>query len=116
MNENSINRRATVRNLVIFIIVVLTIGWIGRGLDTLMGNPSSESLGMLIWLVTPLGISFLLRTFAGDGWQDLGIRPNFKGNGVWYIIALLIYPVVTVVVLMLGNGLGLISFPNFSFN
>ncbi|MFH1851551.1 MAG: CPBP family intramembrane glutamic endopeptidase [Candidatus Neomarinimicrobiota bacterium] len=110
------NNKTTIRNLAIFIIAVLAIGWIGRGLDILMGNPSSESLGMLLWLITPLLVSVLLRSFAGDGWKDFGIKPNFKGNLPWYIIALLVYPLLTIIVLIIGRGSGLISFPNFSQN
>jgi len=108
--------RTTIRNLRIFIIVVLAIGWIGRGLDIQMGNPASESLGMLLWLITPIGISLLLRAFAGDGWEDFGIKPNFKGNAAWYVIALFIYPVLTALVLIIGSSLSLITFPNFSPN
>lgn len=116
MSIQNQSNRTTIRNLVIFIIVVLAIGWIGRGLELLMGNPASESLGMLLWLIAPVGISLLLRAFAGDGWKDFGIKPNFKGNAVWYVIAFLVYPVLTALVLVIGNGLGLITFPDFSLN
>jgi len=116
MNIQTQSSRLTVRNLVIFIIVVLAIGWIGRGLDVLMGNTPSESLGLLLWIIAPLGASLLLRAFAGDGWKDFGIKPNFKGNAAWYVIALLVYPVLTALVLIIGSGLGLITFPNFSLN
>jgi len=116
MNIQNQSNRTTIRNLAIFIIVVLAIGWIGRGLDILMGNPASESLGMLMWLITPIGISLLLRAFAGDGWKDIGIKPNFKGNAAWYVIAILVYPVLTALVLIIGSGLGLVTFPNFSLN
>ena len=71
---------------------------------------------MLLWLITPLVVSLLLRAFAGDGWKDLGIKPNFKGNAAWYVVALLVYPVLTALVLIIGSGLGLITFPNFSMN
>jgi len=114
MNIQNQSRRTTVRNLAIFIIVVLAIGWIGHELDILMGNQATESLGMLLWLVTPLGISLLLRAFAGDGWKDFGIKPNFKGNTSWYVIALVVYPVLVALVLLIGRILGLITFPNFS--
>lgn len=116
MNIHNQSNRITVRNLAIFIIVVLAIGWIGWGLDILMGNPASESLGMLLWLIMPIGVSLLLRTFAGDGWKDFGIKPNFKRNARWYLTALLIYPVLTSLVLIIGSGLGLITFPDFSLN
>ena len=116
MNIQTQSSRLTVRNLVIFITVILAIGWIGRGLDVLMGNTPSESLGLLLWIIAPLGASLLLRAFAGDGWKDFGIKPNFKGNAAWYVIALLVYPVLTALVLIIGSGLGLITFPNFSLN
>ena len=108
--------RKTIRNLTFFIIFVLASGWLGRGLDVLMGNPSAESLGMLLWLIMPLGVMLLLRTFAGDGWKDFGIKPNFKGNLVFYIIAILLFPVMTALVLIIGSSFGLITFPNFSPN
>jgi membrane protease YdiL (CAAX protease family) len=79
-----------------------------------MGNPSSESLGMLLWLVIPVIITLLLRTFGGDGWKDFGIKPNFKGNIKWYLVALLVYPVLTTLVLLIGRCIGMITFPNFS--
>ena len=113
--QNQISR-TTIRNLVIFIFVVLAIGWIGWGLDVLMDNPASEGLGILLWLITPLGACLLLRTFAGDGWKDFGIKPHFKGNALWYVIALLVYPVLTTLVLIIGRGLGLITFPNLSLH
>jgi hypothetical protein len=87
---------------------------LGGGLDVLMDNPSSEGLGILLWIITPLVLSLLLRTFAGDGWKDFGIKPNFKGNLIWYLVALLVYPVLTALVLVAGRGLGLIAFPDLS--
>ena len=114
MNIQNQSNRTTIRNLVVFTTIVLGIGWIGRGLDVMMGNLSTEGLGILLWLVTPLAVSLLLRAFAGDGWKDFGIKPNFKGNLVWYLVALLVYPVLTALVLVAGRGLGLIAFPDLS--
>lgn len=116
MENQTQSKQKTIRNLVLFTIVVLSIGFIGRGLDVQMGNPSSESLGMLLWLVVPSIFSLLLRAFGGDGWKDFGIKPNFKGNGAYYIISLLVYPVLTLVILLVGSGLGLVTFPSFSMN
>ncbi len=110
------SRRTAIRNLAIFATVVLASGWIGRCLDVSMGNPASESLGMLLWLVVPTGVALLLRAFAGDGWTDFGIRPNIRGNGIWYLVALLVYPVLAVLALAIGGGLSLIAFPGISFS
>jgi uncharacterized membrane protein len=107
MNKN-------IRNITIFIFVALTCGWLGVLVDKFVESQSeSESLGMGIWLVLPLLTVILLRFFAGDGWKDLGIRPNLKGNTKWYVIALLIYPLVTAAVLALGKISGWIDFANF---
>jgi membrane protease YdiL (CAAX protease family) len=108
--------RTTLRNLAIFTVVVLASGWIGRGVDVLLGSTGQETLGLLLWLVTPFPVSLLLRAFAGDGWKDFGIRPNLRGNWAWYGLAILTYPVITALVLVTGKGLGLITFPNFSLN
>lgn len=115
MNTQNHSNRPTVRNLAIFTIVVITIGWLGHGLDVLMGNPALESLGMLLWIIAPLGTSLLLRTFAGDGFKDFGLKLHLKGNVVWYGASLVLYPVVTVCILLIGSGSGLITFSGFSF-
>lgn len=114
MKSQNVRNRTTIRNLGIFVVFVLASGWLGRGLDVGMGNPSVESLGMLLWIITPLVLTLLLRTFAGDGWNDFGIRPNIKENWVWYGVALLVFPVMTALVLVIGGGLGFITFPGFS--
>jgi len=104
----------TIRNIIIFAIVAIGCGWFGVFIDKFVEQqPEGESLGMGIWLVFPLLTVILLRFFAGDGWKDLGIRPNFKGNLKWYIIALLIYPFVTAIVLLLGKIFEWIDFSNF---
>jgi membrane protease YdiL (CAAX protease family) len=104
------NNKRTIRNLIIFAILVLASGWLGRWVDALMGSTSSEGMGMLIWIIGPLVISFLLRAFAGDGWQDLGIKPALKGNGIWYAVSILVYPVCATLILVIGLALGIIYF------
>jgi membrane protease YdiL (CAAX protease family) len=93
---------------------VLAVGWVGYGLDVLMENSSSESLGMLLWIITPLAACLLLRAFAGGGWKDFGIKPNFKGNVSGYIIAILVFPVITILILLIGKVSGVIFFSGFS--
>ena len=114
MNAQELNKKITIRNLVIFTVIVLTIGFIGRGLDVAMGNPTRESLGILLWISMPLVTSLILRLFAGDGWKDFGIKPNCKGNLGWYLFAVLVFPFVTAVILLVGYAFGLITFPEAS--
>ena len=107
MNKN-------IRNIIIFSFVAFICGWLGVLVDKFVTQQTEgETLGMAIWLILPLLTVILLRFFANDGWKNLGFRPNFRGNTKWYIIALLIYPLVTAVVLTLGKFLGWIDFSNF---
>jgi len=114
MDTQSQSNKRTTRNLAIFTFLVITVGWFGLWLNVLMGSPSpQESLGMLIWLITPLVASLLLRAFAGDGWKDIGIRPAIKGNVVWYAFSMLVYPVCIAIILVIGFAIGAVSFPGF---
>lgn len=116
MKSQNAEHKRTLRNLVVFTVMVLASGWLGYGLDRLMNNPPDQPLGMLLWLVLPLITALLLRAFAGDGWQDFGLRPAFKSNAIWYAASLLIYPLMTGVAVAIGGGLGLVTLPNFSLS
>lgn len=109
MNNDKIRNR-TKRNLIIFTVSVLGIGTLARLVEPFTLQPGSEpgaaGLGQLIWLVAPLLIVLLLRTFAGDGWSDMGLRPNFRGNGFWWLVSILIFPVGITLSVMLGGLFG----------
>lgn len=99
------------RNVIIFAIFSTLCGWIGYVVDKLTGQAHYEnigteigsgSLGMLIWLVTPLICTILLRSFGGDGWKESGFSINFKNNKKLYLISFLVYPLVTMIVIFLG--------------
>ena len=100
------------QNVIIFTIFITICGWIGYFIDKLTGQDYYEnigtvtgkdgSLGLLIWLVSPLISTIILRTFRGDGWKNTGFSLNFKNNKKFYLISILIYPVVTLTVLLLG--------------
>lgn len=111
---NNFDNKRTIRNLILFIVVVLLSGWIGVFVDTLLPNqPQGNSLGMGIWLVTPLIATLLLRSFGGDGWRDIGFLPRFKGNIKWYIISFLIFPIVTMAVTLIGFAIEWIDISAF---
>lgn len=106
----------TRRNLILFTLVVLLSGWVGQGLNRLAQVPSAESPGMLLWLVAPLAATLLLRAFAGDGWKDMGLRPLLRGNLPWYLVALLVYPVLTMLSLGIGLAAGWIALEGFRWS
>ena len=104
----------SIRNLVIFSIVAVGCGFVGIAVNRLTPTEDPmQGLGALVWLVSPLAANLLLRWLGGDGWKDFGIKPNFKGGWIWYLAALLIAPLVTIVVLGVGVLFGAISFTGF---
>lgn len=54
INKMKTNKK-TFRNVAIFSFIAVICGWIGVGVDKLLGKPSNlESLGALIFIATPL--------------------------------------------------------------
>ncbi|KKH45257.1 type II CAAX prenyl endopeptidase Rce1 family protein [Methanosarcina sp. 1.H.A.2.2] len=92
-----------IRNVVVFIVVVVLSGWIGILVDSVLPEqPEGDSLGLGIWLVLPMLTAIAITIFSKGNWNDFGFKPNFKGNIKWYLIAPLIFPVVTAIVLIIG--------------
>jgi len=109
------NKKQTIRNIILFTIIVILSGWIGILIDKVIPEqPQGESLGMGIWLVLPLLSVIILRTFAGDGWKDAGLRPRVRKNAVWYVVSFFIFPAVTAITLAIGNVVGWIDLSHFS--
>ncbi len=95
--------KKVIRNTVAFIVLVVLSGWIGFLVDsTLPEQPKGDSPGMGIWLVLPMLTAVAITIFSKGSWKDFGFKPNFKGNIKWYLIAALIFPVVTTIVLIIG--------------
>ncbi|WP_209330167.1 CPBP family intramembrane glutamic endopeptidase [Lunatimonas salinarum] len=108
------NRTRTIRNLWIFSLVALGIGWLGVGLDSqLPDQQEEETLGMAIWLVTPLLLVVILRTFFGDGWKDAALKLRLSSQWRWYVVALFIFPVVTLLSMAVGALTGWVDFTPF---
>ncbi len=107
--------KKAMRNLGIFVFMVLISGWIGVLVDTfLTGQPEGDSLGMGIWLVLPLLTAFVIIFFSKASWKELGFKPNFSGNIKWYLAAVLIFPVITAIVLIIGTAMDWIDMSSFS--
>ena len=109
-------KRKIVRNIFIFTLIVIISGWLGVIIDKVIPEqPSGDTLGMGVWLVLPLLTVIILRTFAGDGWKDAGLRPNLKNNTIWYGVSFVIFPFITGIVLIIGKLLGWIDLVSMAF-
>ena len=107
--------KKTLRNVILFSLVAISCGWIGIGVNQLLGEPSNlESLGSGIFIVTPIVCMILLRLLGSDGWKDFPLKPRFKQNTRWYIFAIAVYPVVIGITLFVGKLLGWVDVSKFS--
>lgn len=105
----------TVRNVIIFAAATLLGGFLGIAID--QANPPADpmqGLGALVWLATPLLTHLLLRAYGGDGWKDGGLRPHLRSNGRWYLFALLSFPLVAFVIMVVGALFGVTSLDGFA--
>ncbi len=105
----------TIRNLIIFTIVAEACGFLGIALDRLQPpQDTMQGLGALVWLTSPLITILLLRAFGGDGWKDFGLGLNLKAGWRWYLVALLVIPLVTLVTLGVASVFKVVSFTGFA--
>lgn len=103
------------RNLYIFIVITLASGWIGVLIDMLLTEqPEGDSLGMGIWLILPFVFSLIFHWREHD-WKSMGLKLNLKGNLKWYLAALCIYPIVTLIMFILANIFNCINLSDFTF-
>jgi len=95
----------TIRNIIIVALFTAGGGWLGIWLNHVTGNtqPPMQSLGALVWLTTPAIAGILLRAFGGDGWKDSGFGLKLISSWKWYLVAILVYPLVA----LLGFGIAL---------
>lgn len=103
------------RSLIIFIIVALGSGWLGVFIDRILTEqPEGNSLGMGLWLILPLITSVILRIINHD-WKDGGLKPHFKNNWKWYLVAVLIYPLSMLLSVFAANIFGMVEMKPLTF-
>lgn len=115
MNDSRQRDRSTIRKVLIFAFIAISIGWIGRGVDSLMGTPvGEEGVGQLLWIVAPLATALFFRTFGGDGWKDFGLKPRLKQLAGWYLLALGLFPLSAAFIVFTGVVTGLTTLQDIS--
>jgi len=107
---NMQDKKRTKRNLIIFTALVLglvaLIGVIESRITPSDAPSQAAGLGQLLWLIIPMVVMLVLRIFGGDGWSDFGLRVNFKGNGFWWLVSFLVFPIVITISVLIGILLG----------
>ena len=105
-----------IRNIIIVSLFAMGGGWLGIWLNNVTGNtmPPLQSLGALVWLTTPALAGFILRAFGGDGWKDAGFGLNLRSGWKWYLVALLLYPLASILTFGLSLLFGTIHADGFA--
>jgi membrane protease YdiL (CAAX protease family) len=106
----------TIRNIIIVALFTVGGGWLGIWLNNVTGNtqPPMQSLGALVWLVTPALSGILLRAFGGDGWKDAGFGLNLVSGWKWYLVGIVVYPLAGLLTFGLATVFGVISADGFA--
>lgn len=104
------------RNIIIVALFTVGGGWLGIWLNEVTGNtlPPLQSLGSLIWLASPALSGFVLRAWGGDGWKDAGFGLNLREGWKWYLAAILVYPLASLLTFGLGTLLGVVHADGFA--
>ena len=84
-----------------------TSGLAGVGIAA--GGDPETNPAALLFILSPIIMAVVLRA-TGEGWADAGLRLRLRGNGAWYALALLLFPLATVAVLGLGAAAGAVTF------
>ena len=103
MNET--NKQQTIRNIIIFTMLVNGLAWLG---PLLGGSPAEPGLGFFVWGMAPLLAALIMKLALRDK-VSLGLKPNLRGNGRFYLLSILLYPLTIGIVMAAGRLLGAIT-------
>lgn len=93
-------------DLTIFIIITLASGWIGVLIDQILTEqPEGYSAGTGLWLALPLLCAIILRIREKE-WKSFGLTLNIKRGWIGYAAAILIYPAITVITVLIAGVFG----------
>lgn len=97
-----------------FIIFTLLTGWIGWGVDRLMGLDSTtfETPGILIWIAGPLVAAIIYWLVTKRFF--VGLKPNLREGWPWWIAAAVVFPIVTLIVVAIARAFGTVDLSTFT--
>lgn len=103
-------------NLYYFILITLFCGWIGVLADkVLTKQPKGNSLGMGIWLVLPFFCTILFRIREKE-WKSFGLTLNLKTGWKGYLIAIFVYPFITIFTIFAVKCFGFVDISSISLS
>lgn len=96
-------RPARWRNIAFYVTGVMVLSLCGGWIIA-----DGQEIGALIFILSPVLMATLLRTFGREGWHDAGLR--LRGEIKWYLLAVLGFPLIFAGTLGLGALTGHVRF------
>lgn len=96
-------RPVTRRGVTVYAVGVLVLSTLG-GLVMASSPDPETSAGALLFIMSPFLLAVGLRTIGREGWADAGLRLGRERG--WYAVALLLFPVLFLVPVLLGMLVG----------
>ena len=106
----SIDKKQTIRNIVIFTLLMTGLAWLG---PVLGGDPTEPGLGFLLWGTAPIVSALVMKLLLRDD-VPMGFKLRLKGNGRLYALSALSYPVTIAIIVVVGLLLGASSIHNLT--
>ncbi len=108
---NTVEQKKSILLVVLFSLLVLGVAFLAPNLG---GSPAAPGPGFVVWGAAPLLVALLLRLVTRD-WSDAGLRPHIRKNAIGYLLVLAACPVLVVITLLVGAGLGVSWLSGFSW-
>lgn len=103
-----VETRVAIRQLILFTLLVNGLAWLG---PLLGGDPTAPGLGVLVWGTAPFVATLVMKFVVRDK-TALGLNLALRGNGRWYALSALIYPLAIALVLGVGLLIGATTIHN----
>lgn len=93
-----------------FIFISITCGWLGRLIDAQTGQTGTQTLGTLIWLLTPFVLSVIFRITQKNKFEfPKSVDSLYK----YLAVSILFYPIIIGLSVLISTITGNYSFTNF---
>ncbi len=102
--------KKTIWNIVMYCFIVTAVAFIS---PLLGGSPNAPGIGFYLWVTAPALVAILMR-FTTRDWSDAGIKLAIRKNVRWYLISIVVSPVLMVFTLLSGAMISGSSISGFS--
>lgn len=90
------------RNIYTYVLGVFLLSAVGGGLLYI-----GQSIGGLIFVISPVLVATILRLATKEGWRNAGLRPNLRGNVGFYLVAVAAFPTIIGLIVVCGQLMGM---------